>query len=1462
MEVAIDNGDAACVAAICQSLADALAAARTQEETDAAQMCIDRLLLRSSKESGKTVLHFVAEKAPHLSGPVLNLSSNPEALLSAKDRKGLLPVHHNNNLDVLYEPLCKQKYGMSVAGVTASQISDLEESVILHKKIADGDKSVLQELFLQDESNVYKCLDTVDGTKSILEVAAESGRPDLVKFILLEHKKLQEKSKAQCEEIKAEVEKMTALQIPEMQATVDNLETERVLQEGMQRARSDAMRNYANATVLRVLSVQEPQDWHQEVIASADLHEETLVATLLDSGANPIVTAVQSGNNSVAEKILSEAKECVNDDLKNNLIEKGDVDGLLKYGFGSAGLYDAEYTPTKDLGKSKAEFDSSTANAALVREEMNILRRKVTSKFGGKGALLTYAHAISMDTPDADNIKDKLSGFEDGDRALVSVCSPDGHNMGTLIAAFGSVAQWQAYANKYSKLKAADSGGVSPAVNVSADIGSPLQVALMAKHFASSAVEKRRRAFFFDYLVQNYLDDLFIPNANGENILHTAVRCKEDEAIESILAHAASVSTLTFSALNQRDGSGRTVLELAVYMNNAPALKTILTSVLAHHGVDAATSLLLRSRLLHAAVATNNDPMLKLIVGIQKMLNAITAPEQLLLLENQKDPRGRDPFALAVEMGNLSAVRVMQSAGLQMNVQSVKNAILALPASFDENELKELIKCVKLSTEEASTLLAERARHLKEALPSRSTPAVEVKSDKEIGEIMAQVRHCAESESKVFKKRSCHTHSSVLSDFQRGYNKRAASLKDDITSGREDAAIASLRLHPGLIDSSEKRDEIIAAILQSNNVHLAKIAVQSSNKFIRNSNGDNLLDCIIKGASDEILGELVTECMATGYSIAEVSGEGTTSFQLLEARNPTLAAELRSTYEEESTKTSALMHSLEDVLQSANVGEKSRAASLLLGEMNSFSTGYHFPILSQIFSQISSEQLHGEHTLLTKRFALLCYLLKGVSYFGERSPENGDTVLHMLFKVLRSAPSALPEVRDALSAILANSHFSPELLLEKNYYGVSALDVLASTRGAGQLLTIIRQANPNFEDKISFPRMLMLSVLGADSWETREFLEHHQGPLLDINAEDEDGFSSLDCAILNNNVPMCKLLLEYGAEINTVDSCGRNFVDKILDRSFETGSPPSPEMVSFLVSRGVDLMHSSGGLTTLERFEKFERKRDAFRARLAVLMNKTDLCQDDYTELRFLMNAQLGNDYCQILLQAELEREQVNKEISKKVASALYTASTSTLINSLRSVVGAPFRLPKEKSTASIIGGLLCVKIDGNAAVDIDRLFSSAKSHGIRCSSLSFDQGRNVVKVERRANGLTNYVPQKGSVIVSVEAAIKGTYRKVDILLSSDGSVSFASKKNADKYASLLREGDLDLSSSGVYVNAVLLEKAIGSGPKKPMVSRGLHDAAKALKEAGASGAEDVHAHQGQVPTGGTQQTPERRSDI
>ncbi|WP_448605936.1 ankyrin repeat domain-containing protein [Neorickettsia risticii] len=1462
MELAIANDDPACVDAILQSLQGTLATASTQEEVSANQECIDRLLTRVGKISGKAVLHFAAEKAPELVDRILDLSSNGEALLGIKDARGLLPVHHNRDIEAFYRPLCEKKYGVSDTGPTAAQIDDLKESVILHKKIADGDKSVLQTLFLEDESNVYRCIDTAGGTKSILEVAAESGRSDLVRFILLEHKKLQEKSQNKCKELEAELEKIAVLQIPEMREKFNDLEAERMFQDGMQRARSDSMSSHANATLLRVLSTQEPQDWHQEVINSADLREETLVATLLDSGANPLVTAVQSGNNPVAQKILSEAKECADDDLKDSLIKNQDVVGLLRYGFGSAGLYDATSTPSKDPGKYKAEFEPSRAAFALVREEMNVLRAQVTSKFSGKGALLTYAHALSMDTPEADNIKDKLNGFEDGDGALLSVRSPDGHNIGTLIAAFGGIAQWQAYANKYSKLKAADSGGVSPAANVSADIGSPFQVALLAKHFANSGPEKRRRAILFDYLVQHYLDDVFTPNVNGENLLHTAVRCNDVEVLELMLTHAAYTSTVTFSALNQRNGAGRNVLELAVYMDNASMVKVILESVLARHGAGATSTLLLKSHLLHTAVATNNEAMLKLIASMQKMLNVITAPEQKLLLENQKDPQGRDPFVLAVEMGNFSAVKVMHKAGLQMHVESVKRAIAGLPASFDENELNKLIEFLKLNKGESAALLAEREKRLRETLPPKPLLAAEPQSAKVREGFIDQVCCLAENESKLFKKQSSHAHSNVLSKFQQEYNKSAASLKEDITSDRIDAALASMRLYAGLMDSADDRGGIINAILESNNLQLAKIAVQGSNKFIKNSSGDNLLNCIIKRASDETLRELVAECMRAGYSIAEISGDETSTFQLLEARDPTFAAGLRSTYEKESAKSTSLMNCLEDVLQSANVGEKSRAASALLAEMNSFPKGYNFSVFSQIFSQILSKETHGEHSLVTKRFDILCYLFKRVSYFGEKSPENGDTVLHMLFKVLKSTPAAIVEIRDALEAVLANEHFSPELLLEKNYYGVSALDVLAGVKGSGYLLDVIRKAVPDFEDKISFARMLMLSVLEADLDETREFLERHQGSLLDVNAEDEDGISSLECAILNSNVPMCKLLLEYGAEINTIDAYGRNFLDKLLDHSLEIGVQPNPEMVSLLVSRGVDLMHSSGGLTTLERFKRFEQKRDVHRARLAVLMDKPELCQDDYTELRVLMNAQLDRDYCQILHEAALERERLNKEVSGQVASALYVASSVTFVKNIKSIVSAPFRLAKDKSAASIVGGVLCVNVDENASIDTDELFSSAKPYGIRCSNLSFNGGKDVVKVERRADGLTNYVPKSGCVIVSVEAKVKGNDKKVDIFMNSDGSISFGSRKNSDKLTSLFKEGKIDFTSSGVYVDGIPLEKAFGSAPKKPVVHKQLHEVAKTLREAGASGAEDVHTHQGHAPTGGTQHVAERRGDI
>ncbi|ABD46277.1 ankyrin repeat domain-containing protein [Neorickettsia sennetsu] len=1462
LELAIANEDPDCFAAILQSLEGALVAASTQEELSAHRECIDRLLAGVGKTSGKAALHFVVDKAPQLIGMILNLSSDGEALLRVKDARGLLPVHHNANINAFYQPLYEKKFCKPITEATANQINDLKESVVLHKKIADGDKSVLQTLFLQDESNVYKCIDTAEGTKSILEVAAESGRPDLVKFILLEHKKLQEKSKNKCKDVEAELEQLTAFQTPEVQEKIGDLEAERTLQEGMQRARSDAMCRHANETLLRVLSTQNPQDWHQEVMDAADLREETLVATLLDSGANPLVTAVQSGNNPVAQKILSEAKECANDDLKDSLIKNQDVTGLLKCGFGSSSLYDATYTPLRDPGKDKAEFEPSVAAVALIREEMNTLRKQVTSKFSGKGVLLTYAHAISMDTPEAENIKDKLNGFEDGDKGLLSVCSPDGHNIGTLIAAFGGIAQWQAYANKYSKLKSADSGGVSPAVNVSADIGTPLQVALLAKHFANNGPEKRRRSLLLDYLLQHHLDDVFIPNVNGENLLHTAVKCSDMEVLDLMLTHAIYTSTTTFSALNQRNGAGRTVLELAVYMDNASALKIIVESVLARHGAGAASALLLESRLLHTAVATNNDAMLKLIASVQKMLNVITAPDQQLLLENQKDQQGRDPFVLAVEMGNLSAMKTMHRAGLQMNAESVKEAIAGLPASFDKGKLDGLIKLLKLDRAESAALLAEREKRLRKTLPPTPPLAVEPQSSEVRGEFIDQVRCIAESESELFKRQSFHAHNSLFSQFQQEYNKRATSLKEDITNDRIDIALANMRLHPDLVDSADNRGEIIEAVLASNNLELAKVVVQSSNKFIKNSSGDNLLNCIIKHASDGSLKELVAECINTGYSLAEVSRDGISAFQLLEERDPAFAAELRSAHEKESAKITSLMNCLEDVLQSANTGAKSRASSVLLGEMNSFPKGYNFPVFSQIFSQILSDNTHGEHSLVTKRLGLLCYLFKGVSYFGEKSPENGDTVLHMLFKVLKSNPGAIVEVREALEAIIANKNFYPELLLEKNYYGFSALDVLAGVKGSWHLLDVIRRTFPNFDDKISLAKMLMFSVLEADLDETREFLERHQGSLLDINSEDNDGVSSLECAILRNDVPMCKLLLEYGAEINTVDLHGRNFLDKILDRSFETGVQPSPEMVSLLVSRGVDLMHSSGDLTTLERFEKFEQKKDVLRTRLAVLMDKPNLCQSDYTELRILMNAQLHQDYCRILRDAVLERERLNEEVSKRAANALYVASGFNFVESIRPIVSAPFRLPKDKSSASLIGGVVCIKVDENASIDIDELFSSVKPYGVRCSDLSFNGGRDVVKVERKANGLTNYIPKSGCVIVSVDAKVKGNSEKVEIFISSDGSVSFGSKKNSAKLTSLFKEGKIDFTSSGVYVDGTPLEKAFGSAPKKAVVHEQLQGVARSLREAGASGAENVHASHRHVPTGGASRVTERGGDI
>lgn len=1463
--IALSDKNVRCAGEILRSLGNAVNNAPPEEKI-LRKAAIDRILIKVDSCSGKGVIHLVVENAPDLLPELLQLSSDRDALLAQKDVRGLSAVHYAPDLQDCYRPLCQAKFGTPIPEYTTlpqSEKEELEASVALHKEMAEGNQGALQELFADDESNVYKCVDTVGGRKSILEVAAESGRADLVKFILLEHKKLQQRATQKCAEIDGDLaSRAAAEQTLQVQREVADLKNEKARIEKTQRTRSEDFRKHANATVLRVLSKSKAEDWHSGVIESANLTQDTLVASLLNSGMNPMVTAMQSGNDPVAKKIFTEASSCLNADCERYLLANRDGERLVQYGFGLSKLYDIPYSPQEGAQAVHEEFDPAAAAAAVVREEMSHLKSQVTKKFSNKDALLPYVNAITS-TAGVENLKDKLAELKDGDPTLLSLSSPDGHNIGTLIAVFGGIEQWQMYAEKYAKLKAGDRS-VSPATNVSAALGSPLQAAVLAKHFARGDLERRRRGVFCDYLMQEYPDNTLPTNKGGENLLHTVVRCGDMEMLESVMTHAAYEANDIITALTERNNSRKNPLELAVYMDNSAMLKAILENAVSNYGVRRASDLLLKSSLLHTAVQTNNSAMIKVIASLQKMFNISLAPDQEIFLERQRDSKDRDPFVLAVEMGNVESVEVMVEAGFKMKLEPIKQAIVGLPESFDEKKIDEFCKILGLNEAEKARLARQRLARLGETFSREYRPEKIIQDKGARVDKMQEVTELAKKEATLFRKPFFHGCGSVFSRFRRERDQSAASLGRNIQEGKLDEVVTALRMYPGIIDSPECRSDALAGILSRDDLDLAKLAIRGSNKFVKGSGGAGMLHEIITHAKESSLKTLVMECISAGYNLEETSQDALTAFQRIKQKDPNLAAELEVLLGDHGERIEAVRRNLSDVLGLVNASSKTPAVSALVKVMNSARHGYDGPVFSRIFSQISTESDGGDHSLIKRRLSLLCFLFKKVSYLGERSPDGGDNVMHMLFRTLVNAPFVSVEVTDVLDAVLSNTNFDPELLLQKNSSGVSPLDILARTKDCTRLLRNILRAYPAFREKVSFGRMLMISVCNGKAEETRLFLEEYRGSSLNMDAVDGDGVSIFECAVRNGNLAMMTLLLEYGAEINSTDDRGYTVLDKMLALAIEKGVPIKPEVISFLVKRGINLESCSDGLSTLERLSKLEARKDGKRERLVALLEKQDLSCHEYVELRALMGSQLDVDYCGIVHTAQQERQKIDAEITKGVQNALYkTGRVASFVRSISPLVAQPFRLEKSHSDATLIGAVLHVKVDVNASVDTDALFKVCNAQAVQRTSLSFEGGRSVVEVERRRDGLTNYVCKKGRVIVSAEVKVQGRRRTIDIALGSNGSVSL-DHGNADReqLLSLLQKGEINFSSSKMYIDGETIETALRN-PSVRRASEGarLQEAAKALKEAGASSGEGAACTSQQASIGGAPQQRSRRGE-
>jgi uncharacterized protein len=147
--------------------------------------------------------------------------------------------------------------------------------------------------------------------------------------------------------------------------------------------------------------------------------------------------------------------------------------------------------------------------------------------------------------------------------------------------------------------------------------------------------------------------------------------------------------------------------------------------------------------------------------------------------------------------------------------------------------------------------------------------------------------------------------------------------------------------------------------------------------------------------------------------------------------------------------------------------------------------------------------------------------------------------------------------------------------------GIVAICVAGSVSAAWFLLApqpaALEQARP-FEARPKNPALIDAIRRGQLST-VRQLLDRGASPEAVIGANDSEGQTALEVAADTGNVPMVRLLLDRGAEINAADGWGGTAIVGASSAGF-------PEVVRLLIGRGADVNADDDGATSLGYAER------------------------------------------------------------------------------------------------------------------------------------------------------------------------------------------------------------------------------------------------------------------------------------
>lgn len=593
-------------------------------------------------------------------------------------------------------------------------------------KLAQKNPDIIYTSFLEGGNN---------NRISVLELAAQNNQGEAVRFIIAEHKKLRQQLKEieiNIFDLEAEIGKITA-QIPRL------LEVERRTQQGIIAANEflkegkiaekatlqnkiKEFQGQIQKVALKILPSQPERSWHNEVLQIAALMAETIQTYIDQERKNPLTAAVKSGNSLVIDKLSNIktdlAVQKFGDEEKTPYElaeEQGDVETCLKFGQSPEKAYSVQKqgsslafteTPKPEQMPLKKSI-ARDYGKILIEQDLLELKSAVTEPLVNKGKLLPYVNALLNDDHEGKNFNKKISEIKDKSTDLIKLESGDGHNIATLIAAFGNTSQWEKFEAKYDKL------GAKPARKacdlITSGLGSPMQVALIAKyhHVQNGATaEAAARQRFIHYLIEAKKPSLEASNAAGDTIFHTIAQCRDLEALQLIFDDNKLEDI--FAALTKRNNKNETALTIAVRGQDLNLLQCITNNFKFAENPRLFQNLILsNSDILHSACLSGNLEMVKLIFGLQSQffetVNEKQREEEKLLLEKLKDTSGKSPFALAFLSGNEELIKYFveqkkdfTSEGAKIQEPQIGNLLTFLANTANISNASSIIRVLEL----------------------------------------------------------------------------------------------------------------------------------------------------------------------------------------------------------------------------------------------------------------------------------------------------------------------------------------------------------------------------------------------------------------------------------------------------------------------------------------------------------------------------------------------------------------------------------------------------------------------------------------------------------------------------------------------------------------------------------------------------------------------------------------------